>query len=145
MAAPHVAGYAALALSNDTNLVPAGVSVLVSRCATSDIIQSPGSASPNKLLFVNRVASSECPGFANSVSWTGAGTNQFGWHVGDFDGDGDDDIFRYRSGESGADVFLSDGSRFVRSGSWTAARNGAHGWYVGDFDGRRGSDLLRYI
>jgi hypothetical protein len=47
--------------------------------------------------------------FVRGQSWTpaGYGDSPRGWYVGDFDGDGRDDIFRYRDGISGADVFLS--------------------------------------
>ena len=45
--------------------------------------------------------------FSHSGSWTGAGQGSDGWYRGDFDGDGKDDIFRYRPGYSGAEVFLA--------------------------------------
>jgi hypothetical protein len=48
-----------------------------------------------------------------------------GWYVGDFNGDGKDDIFRYcpsnrpcGSVKSGAEVFLSTGTGFVRA-AWS--------------------------
>jgi hypothetical protein len=65
--------------------------------------------------------------------------------VGDFNGDGRDDIFRYVPGSSGADVFLSDGTRFVRDGSWTGAGHGTDGWYIGDYDGDGKDDIFRYV
>ncbi|MCP4134100.1 MAG: trypsin-like serine protease, partial [bacterium] len=87
--------------------------------------------------------------FAHSGSWTGAGYGSApkGWYVGDFNGDGRDDIFRYLPGTSGADVFLSNGSSFVHSGSWTGAGNGSapNGWYVGDFNGDGRDDIFRYL
>ena len=61
-------------------------------------------------------------------SWTGAGHGTDGWYVGDFNGDGNDDIFRYVAGTSGADVFLSNGTKFVYSGSWTGSGHGTDGW-----------------
>ena len=82
--------------------------------------------------------------FVSGSSWTGAGTDNRGWHVGDFDGDGRSDIFRYRSGYSGAEVFLSTGSDFALSGSWTGAGDGDHGWYIGDFNGDGMDDIFRY-
>jgi hypothetical protein len=42
----------------------------------------------------------------SSGSWTGAGCGADGWYIGDFDGDGGDDNFRYLAGTSGADVLL---------------------------------------
>ncbi|MCP4130310.1 MAG: VCBS repeat-containing protein, partial [bacterium] len=87
--------------------------------------------------------------FVRSGNWTGAGYGSApkGWYVGDFNGDGRDDIFRYLPGTSGADVFLSNGSSFVHSGSWTGAGNGSapNGWYVGDFNSDGRDDIFRYL
>jgi hypothetical protein len=65
--------------------------------------------------------------------------------VGDFNGDGKDDIFRYVAGTSGADVFLSNGTKFVSSGSWTPAGHGTDGWYIGDFNEDGKDDIFRYV
>lgn len=67
--------------------------------------------------------------------------------MGDFDGDGRSDIFRYVPEVTGAEVFLSNGRSFVRAGGWTGAGYGTApgGWYVGDFNGDGRSDLSRYI
>jgi len=51
MAAPHVAGTAALALSVNPNLTPAQVATLVKTAAGSDKLTNVGAGSPNKLLF----------------------------------------------------------------------------------------------
>jgi hypothetical protein len=85
--------------------------------------------------------------FAYSGSWTGAGHGADGWYVGDFNGDGMDDIFRYVPGISGAQVFLSDGTQFLYAGSWTGAGHGTDGWYVGDFcrQCEYMSDIFRYL
>jgi hypothetical protein len=97
-------------------------------------------------------------GFGPPVSWTGAGFGfaPDGWYVGDFNGDGKDDIFRYcpfgqpvcGSG-SGAQVFLSNGQQFVgdlgpAKPGWTGAGYGyaPKGWYVGDFNGDGKDDIL---
>jgi hypothetical protein len=45
--------------------------------------------------------------FIRDGSWTGSGHGLDGWYVGDFNGDGKEDIFRYVPGVSGADVFLA--------------------------------------
>jgi hypothetical protein len=90
----------------------------------------------------------ESPGagqFLHSGSWTGAGHGTDGWYVGDFNGDNRDDIFRYMPGVSGAQVFLSNGSKFVPAGSWTGAGHGTDGWYVGDFNGDNRDDIFRYM
>lgn len=65
------------------------------------------------------------------------------WIVGDFDGDGKDDIFRYIPNVTGADVWLSDGTSFQRTGGWTDAVHGSQGWSIGDFNGDGRDDLLR--
>jgi hypothetical protein len=83
-------------------------------------------------------------GFRSSGSWTGAGKAVAGWFIGDFNGDGKKDIFRYYPGVSGADMFLSDGTQFNSVGSWTGAGYGSDGWYVGDFNGDGKDDIFRY-
>jgi hypothetical protein len=83
--------------------------------------------------------------FAYSGSWTSLGHGADDWYVGDFNGDGKSDIFRYMPGTSGADVFLSDGAKFVHNGSWTGSGHGIEGWYIGDFNGDGMDDIFRYI
>jgi len=53
MAAPHVAGGAALLLGASPNLTPAQVATAMSTIATPNKITNAGSGSPNRLLFVN--------------------------------------------------------------------------------------------
>jgi C1A family cysteine protease len=83
--------------------------------------------------------------FIYNGSWTGAGKAGAGWFIGDFNGDGKKDIFRYYPGVSGADMFLSDGTQFNSVGSWTGAGYGSDGWYVGDFNGDGKDDIFRYL
>ncbi len=52
MAAPHVAGAAALVLSRNPSYTPAQVSSSLTSNATTGVVTSPGSGSPNRLLFV---------------------------------------------------------------------------------------------
>jgi subtilisin family serine protease len=52
MASPHVAGAAALVLSRNTSYTPAQVASALISNATTNVVTSPGSGSPNRLLFV---------------------------------------------------------------------------------------------
>jgi aqualysin 1 len=51
MATPHVAGVAALYLQNNSTATPAAVASAIVSAATSDKVTSPGTGSPNKLLY----------------------------------------------------------------------------------------------
>ena len=51
MAAPHVAGAAALILANQPALNPDGVTAALLANATGDVVRNPGAGSPNRLLF----------------------------------------------------------------------------------------------
>ncbi len=86
-------------------------------------------------------------GFAFAVpqKWIDPVVGREGWYVGDFNGDGRSDIMEYAGDRSGAEVLLSDGSRFVHAGSWTDADHGADGWLVGDFNGDGRSDIMRFM
>lgn len=83
--------------------------------------------------------------FARAGSWTGAGHGGAGWVVGDFNGDGRDDIFRYVSGKSSADMFLSDGTKFVYDGSWLPDGGMSDKWTVADVNGDGRDDILRRV
>ncbi|WP_045739700.1 S8 family peptidase [Actinoplanes rectilineatus] len=52
MASPHVAGAAALVLSRNTSYTPAQVASALTTNATPNVVTSPGTGSPNRLLFV---------------------------------------------------------------------------------------------
>ncbi|MFE1786785.1 S8 family serine peptidase, partial [Streptomyces sp. NPDC059506] len=52
MASPHVAGAAALYLADNTSATPAQVSTALVNNAVSNVVTSPGTGSPNKLLNV---------------------------------------------------------------------------------------------
>ncbi len=69
------------------------------------------------------------------------------WTVGDFNGDGKDDVLNIYPGE-GIKVFLSDGTKFGPGSVWSTADVGAEGfWTVGNFDGDPGhkDDILRTV
>jgi hypothetical protein len=84
--------------------------------------------------------------FVFAGQWTGAG-HRGRWYVGDFNGDGADDLLRQVNEYGGAEVFLSDApngrNRFVFAGQWTGDGNRGLGWYVGDFDGDSDDDIFR--
>ena len=84
---------------------------------------------------------------ANSA-WSRAGSGTDGrWYVGDFNGDGASDIFRYMAGQSGAEVLLSNSvAYFAPAGSWTGAGFGSDNqWHVADFNGDGRDDIARYV
>jgi subtilisin family serine protease len=51
MATPHVAGVAALYLQRNPASTPAQVASALTANATANVVKSPGSNSPNKLLY----------------------------------------------------------------------------------------------
>jgi subtilisin family serine protease len=51
MAAPHVAGAAALYLSGNRSASPATVASAIVGSATTGVVKSPGTNTPNRLLF----------------------------------------------------------------------------------------------
>jgi PKD repeat protein len=57
MASPHVAGAAALVLSEDNSLTPAQVDSVLDSRATSGVLSSIGSGSPNRLLYTKSASS----------------------------------------------------------------------------------------
>ncbi|MFE7586072.1 S8 family serine peptidase [Streptomyces gardneri] len=52
MATPHVAGAAAVYLADNPTATPAQVSTALTTAATPNVVTSPGTGSPNRLLFV---------------------------------------------------------------------------------------------
>jgi hypothetical protein len=83
--------------------------------------------------------------WAGGDLWTGAGSRGHDWYVGDFNGDGRDDVLRLLNDDGGAEVLLSDGSAFAGIRQWTAAGFRGSRWYVGDFNKDRKDDLLRIL
>jgi subtilisin family serine protease len=55
MASPHVAGAAALYLSTNPSATPAQVASFLTSQATAGAVKSPGSGSPNKLLYIGGI------------------------------------------------------------------------------------------
>ncbi|MFD3439205.1 S8 family serine peptidase [Streptomyces sp. NPDC058685] len=71
MAAPHVAGAAALYLAANRTATPAQVSTALTTAATSGVVGSPGTGSPNRLLYVGGT-DTQPPGkkFENTADYT---------------------------------------------------------------------------
>jgi hypothetical protein len=126
MAAPHVAGVAALYLQSNPGASPAGVSAAIVNNATDGRVSDPGPGSPNKLLY------SLIP--PPPVSNTGQAVPK------DYDGDGRADIsIKYDDGRWRID-YASNGF-----GSWDATYTGFGGpesiAAPADFDGDGRADL----
>ncbi|HEV2778791.1 MAG TPA: S8 family serine peptidase [Actinophytocola sp.] len=71
MATPHVAGAAALILGGSPGLTPAQVATTMVNNATPNKITSPGTGSPNRLLFTNPTNNPGVPSVANPGNQTG--------------------------------------------------------------------------
>jgi len=82
-------------------------------------------------------------GFLPPQTWATAGIGDDDWYVGDFNGDGRDDIARWQ-GAVGVEVLLSNGTGFDAPAVWTQAGIGGRDWYVGDFDGDGLEDIARW-
>ena len=85
--------------------------------------------------------------FQNPVVWSGAGVGNLTWFVGDFNGDGKDDIGRYideNLGNDGFQVLLSTGHSFQNPVVWSPAGVGDQSWYIGDFNGDGKADIFSY-
>jgi subtilisin family serine protease len=61
MAAPHVAGAAALILADQPALNPDGVAAALLTNSTADVVRNPGTGSPNRLLFTLLASSPDVP------------------------------------------------------------------------------------
>ncbi|MFF2775822.1 S8 family peptidase [Streptomyces sp. NPDC058052] len=71
MATPHVAGAAAVYLADNPTATPAQVSTALTTAATPNVVTSPGTGSPNKLLFVGGGGTTPPPGpkFENTADF----------------------------------------------------------------------------
>jgi len=85
-------------------------------------------------------------GFDSFQTWTPPGMEYLSfYYIGDFNGDGKDDLGRWRSGVGFA-VLLSKKSQdgFRHPVLWTTAGKGELGWHIGDFNGDGKDDLGRW-
>ncbi|MFJ8664931.1 S8 family peptidase [Streptomyces sp. NPDC093600] len=71
MATPHVAGAAAVYLAGNPTATPAQVSTALTSAATSNVVTSPGTGSPNKLLYIGDGGTTPPPGgrFENTTDY----------------------------------------------------------------------------
>ncbi|MFD3332566.1 S8 family serine peptidase [Streptomyces sp. NPDC058700] len=71
MAAPHVAGAAALYLGNNPAATPAQVGTALVNAATPNVVTNPGTGSPNRLLYVGDGGTTPPPGkrFENTADY----------------------------------------------------------------------------
>lgn len=98
---------------------------------------------PGKV-FGQRVALSDLDAATIDYFYSPCNQTDTGWSVGDFNGDGFEDIFRQVNQWGGAEVFLSaSNDRFIPVGRWTGAGNRGYGWTVGDFNGDGRDDIFR--
>ncbi|MFJ9825913.1 S8 family peptidase [Streptomyces sp. NPDC101160] len=71
MATPHVTGAAALYLADHPTAIPAAVSAALTAAATPNVVTSPGTGSPNKLLYVGGTTPPPTgPRFENTANYT---------------------------------------------------------------------------
>jgi subtilisin family serine protease len=81
MAAPHVAGVAALILNQTPGISPAAVVAMMKQSASSGIVVNPGSGSPNLLVYTGEISSGETPPpapcQAELVAWYDSGGRNY--------------------------------------------------------------------
>ena len=90
---------------------------------------------------------SNCTSFNPASSWrTGIGISSTNQLVGDFDGDGKDDICSFFDGSGNYEVALSTGSSFNPASSWrTGIGISSTNQLVGDFDGDGKDDICSFF
>jgi subtilisin family serine protease len=152
MASPHVAGVAALYLQNNPGASPASVTSAITSAATTGVVTSPGSGSPNRLLYSLLTGSgggggggdttppcTGCTAYTGTLSGTGSyqyqpnGTYYYsgvsGAHKGWLRGPSgtDFDLYLYKwNGFGWALVARADGATYDK----TISYNGTAGYYL---------------
>jgi aqualysin 1 len=86
MAAPHVAGVAALYLQGNTTATPAAVTSAILNAATTGKVTSAGSGSPNRLLYSVLTTPAPTANITGTTNITSAGT--YTWQANAAGGDG---------------------------------------------------------
>ncbi len=131
MAAPHVAGAAALYLQNNPSASPLEVRDAILANATRNKLSFLGTDSPNLLLYTSWQPSESMverftPAFSDALDWA---TDPAYWQTiqyPDLNGDGRDDICG--RGVAGIYCALSDGDQFEPVSLWSNAYSDAIGW-----------------
>ena len=83
--------------------------------------------------------------FVKSKQWAFVNVGAEGYTIGDFDGDGIDDILVYDIVSKAYFVLISTGSTFNDPSEWFSGHTGIDGLYPGDFDGDGKTDLMRVV
>lgn len=82
----------------------------------------------------------------SAAEWSSAGYRGHDWYIGDFDGDGRDDLARVLfSNGDGLEVLLSRGTGFGTPTPWTTASSNGYRFLVGDFNGDGADDIGRLL
>ena len=153
MAAPHVAGVAALYLQGSPSATPATVTNAIVSTATSNKVTSAGTGSPNKLLFSLLTAESG-GGDSGTVTYTGSlsgtGASQYqpngsyyysanaGSHVGKLQGPTgtDFDLYLQRwNGSSWVQVAAAESSTSTESITYSGAGGYYYRWRIYSYSG----------
>lgn len=84
--------------------------------------------------------------FTGESTWSRKRLKGPKWHVGDFTGDGKDDLLRWANSSGGAEVLKSNGSsKFLDPNQWTAqVLLEGEDWIVGNFNGDSKDDIAFY-
>jgi len=116
----------------------------------ADILRVCNEYSCNALYLSNRNGSfTNSPAFNVYDTWIFHSNRTFGSYIGDFDGDGDDDILRYCDSYSCHVLYLSDGdgsftpsTAFNIADTWLTHTNASVGSFLGDFNGDGAMDIM---
>ena len=161
MAAPHVAGVAALALSTNPGYTPAQVRDLMVNTATNGVVANPGTGSPNRLLYSplttggTQPPPATCgPSVNGGLSGTGASvyynpytTTVSGTHKGCLTGPSGTDFDLYlqrRIGSQWVNVAAGESSSSVETVTYNNGAPGQYRWRVYSYRGS-GSYTLQSI
>ena len=133
MAAPHVAGVAALYLQRHPTATQAEVAQAILEASTQNVVTDPA-GSPNKLLYSLFVDGQ--PAFLTSKVWSATYSDALGWSSADYyygtiqyaDVNGDGNMDACGRGGAGILCSLGDGNKFGPEQNWQSVFSDAVGW-----------------